>query len=1114
MAKLYESDYEAALIHYFEASGWQWTHGESIELHGGDGLLTDTLTEYLRRRYPALDEEDLGQVVSRLRHVGGATHFDRLRETYRLLRDGFTYKRHRDGASFSIDYLDYDDVGQNSFRVINQLHIPYGSRGDERIPDVLLYVNGIPLCIIELKNPTDYSATIAKAYDQIHIRYMRDIPHLLRYCPLSCISDATTNNSRLGTTYTPYEHYYAWKKVDNLDPAAKKGLEQLQTLVRGALSPERLLEILRDYIYFPDSDKYDREQEIVCRYPQFFATRLLRDSVLRAYHDKSPKGGTYFGATGCGKTYTMMFLARQLSLRCPELGSPTVVMLVDREDLQSQAGKLFTRSEDFLSLGVAREIESRADLAQEMTTRKSGGYFICTVQKFCEETGLLSSRRNLICFSDEAHRTQTRLGGQMQIRDQKTVDRDGGKLGAFVTRPYAELLREAFPNATFVGFTGTPIDETVQVFGEIVACYTMRESVEDGITVGIKYIPRIAKVTLDKAKVNEIEAYYSQCADEGSTDEEIQASMQAMSRMEVILGDDQRLEQLAKDIIHHYTTSCECKPDVAQKAMIVSSNRKIGYKLLQKFRKLKPDWFEERKSPDDSRLTKEELRTLPPMPTIAMVATRSANDDPEMYHYLGNEDRIRQLDDAFKMERSNFRIVIVVDMWITGFDVPCLTYLYNDKPLRKHTLIQTISRVNRIYPGKDFGYVIDYIGIYDNLRKALKDFEGDDFGPSEDDVEAAHGILQEELEKIGFLFAGFDLTPFTDEAVDPVRRLTCLSDAAEHILMNGGKIIYGTPEMVKEEVTVQTLFLSYVRALRAAYAICQPSGVLSREEYSLAQAYMAVAAYLGKSSGEGPDVESMNRHVQEMVSEALKCSKVVSILDADVEEEIFGDDFIEHLREVKQPKTKMELLVKILRQAIQAYKKTNKVEAKRYEERLNETLERYHNRPASLASSLDLVHETTGELLSILEDLGESRKGFSLLGLTEEEKVYYDIVMQVKRSHGLDYGEDKQVGSMLVINDKCKVLAQHIREVLDRYATSPGWFDNQNTRAYISRDLGLCIYNLGLPIDLILEVSRQVLDQAPSVHHLPTISPSWDYSVDSSYPDRLVAEGREPHYGD
>ena len=1093
--KFYESEYEEALINLLTEVGWSYTHGSKLHRTNREILLMDDLRGFLHEQYAELEDDDISAIIDHLRHSGGQTHFAQLRSTYHLLIEGYRYTRRSDGQAFDIAYIDFDAVKHNRFRVVNQFEVGYGQGNDIRIPDVLLFVNGIPLCIFELKNPTDATATIADAYEQIHTRYKRDIPHLLRYCPLSCISDATRNNTKLGTTYTPYEHYYAWKKVHNEDPAAQSGIDQVRTIASGVYEPERFLEILRDYVYFPDA-KSDREEEVVCRYPQFFATRQLRDHVLKAYAEGDRRGGTYFGATGCGKTYTMMFLARQLSLRSPELGSPTIVMIVDREDLQSQAGNLFLRSEEFLSLGTAKIIESRADLKEEMSLRTSGGFFICTIQKFCEETGLLNERRNIVCFSDEAHRSQVRLNMNLKVKNKVMEGKEdkSDELGAFITKPYAELLRTAFPNATFVGFTGTPIDDTIQVFGQVVDSYTMRQAVADGITRDIKYIPRIAKVTLEAEKVQQIDAYYQQCAEEGATEADIATSKKAMSAMEVILGDDERLERLAADIIEHYIQCCDNRPDVVQKAMVVCSKRQIAYRLLKKFEQLRPDWFEERKSPDDSRLSKEVLQRLSLMPTIAMVATRSGNDAADMYHYLGDKQRVKRLDEAFKAPESNFRIVIVVDMWITGFDVPCLTYLYNDKPLQKQTLIQTISRVNRNYPGKDFGYVIDYIGIHKNLMEAMRRFGGEDFGPSEDDVAQAYEALRIELEIIKQVFSSFDLTPFTNKETTPLARLDCLSRAAEHVMMMIEMLHIDGGKGVPQKVNAKTFFLAHVKRLRAAYDICQPSNVLSYKELALSQCYMAVASYVRKTSGEKHDVESMNRAVERMVSEALRCNSVVSILETGVEEQIFSAEFTEQLKDIKLPATRLELLIKMLRKTIREYKATNKVAAERYEELLRKTLEAYHERRVALSASeasatqseavTAIINEATRQAMDLLRQLGEDKESFRGLGLTFEEKAFYDILMHLRDKYNFVYGEDKRVGS-LIINDKCKALAKKIKELIDVQSTFTDWLNNQKIRADLNQKLFFCLRAGGYPPQYNREVFDQVMEQ---VEHFKSYS--------------------------
>ncbi len=1133
--KFYESEYEEALIDLLQDEGWQYTNGGNIHRQLREPLLIEDpnvndLHVYLQHRYPDLTSSDVNEVVNYLRHVPGQTHFERLRNTFQLVRDSYRYTRHGDGVNFDIRFIDFESPDckkYNIFRAVNQFEVAYGMKDDVRIPDVLLFVNGIPLCIFELKNPTKLDADIAQAYEQIHIRYMRDIPHLLRYCPLSCISDATDNNTRLGTTYTPYEHYYAWKKVNNEDPSAQKGIDQVRTIVKGVYEPSRFLEILRDYVYFPD-EKSGKEEEIVCRYPQFFATRMMLDSIRRAFEEQTSKGGTYFGATGCGKTYTMMFIARQLALRCKELGSPTVIMIVDRDDLQTQAGKLFLRSQDFLQLGTVKVIADREELKTELSLRDSGGFFICTIQKFCETIGELNTRRNIICFSDEAHRTQIRLSNKIKVVELKDIEAkveqtsggelavrmiDESKIGAFVTKPYAEQLRTAFPNATFVGFTGTPIAETIQVFGDIVDRYTMQQAVDDDITKDIKYIPRIAKVTLDSQKVKEIEDYYTKCAEEGATETDIAASKRAMSAMEQILGDEERLERLAADIIVHYTASCENKPGVVQKAMVVCSKREIGYALLQKFRKLQPDWFEERKAPEDYVVPEKEMKELVPMPTIAMVATRGKNDVKDMFDYLGDKKRTKVLENAFKQEYSNFRIVIVVDMWITGFDVPCLTYLYNDKPLQKHTLVQTVSRVNRKYPGKDFGYIIDYIGIRNNMMEAMKKYGGETFGPSEDDVQQALGALLVELELIKQLFVEFDLNPFINKDSKPLDRLECLGKASEHILTLSKMYNVAKEGKKPKKVDAKTFFLAHIKRLKTAYDICQPSNVLNHEQLSLSQCFMCVATYIRKASGEKHDTESMNRVVQHMVAEALQCNSVVSILDTDVEESIFSPGFIEQLNGVKLPATRLEVLIKMLRRSIAQYKNTNKFAAEKFEDLLKKTLEEYHNRRAALSSveatqtqkdTVDeIIRNATQQALDILGKLGEDKESFRKLGLTFEEKAFYDILMHMRDAHNFEYGTDREVGS-LIINDKCKALAKKVKELIDTKSCFADWLSNTNVRAALNQELWFLLDENGYPPEWSEDVFDQIRDQVENYKEHQS-APRL-YSVNSDYYSSMVAE--------
>ena len=579
-----ESEFESAFISFLEDEGWNYLPGNRIVRDSQTTVLyTDDMEQFLSKTNSDLTADEIRQIMDSVRLVGAESEFSTLHKVYGWMVNGIQFVP-QNGLARMIALIDFEHPESNIFRVVNQFTVEYTNNGQKeaRRPDILLFVNGMPLCIIELKNPADANATIYDAYEQITIRYWRDIPHLLHYCPLACISDGV--KTRLGTVRTPYEHFYAWRRVNDEDKVSTLPFEEMQTMIKGVYSPERFLEIFRDYIYFQDSEYDSEEREIVCRYPQFFATRLLKQSIIKSVIEKSGKGGTYFGATGCGKTYTMAFLARQLALRCtdiPQIGSPTIVMIVDRDDLQKQGARLFTKSKEFLNLGEVCIVPDRKQLRQELGARESGGFYICTIQKFCDrkddKIGVINKRSNIICFSDEAHRTQ--LENAKKIQFSKDAD---DNMKAMVSKPYAKVLREALPNATFVGFTGTPISETYQTFGDEIDRYTMDQAVADGLTVSIKYHPRIAKVLLDQEKVKEIENYYIKCADDGATAEDIEASKKAMSSMEIILGEPSRLERLAVDIHDHYVSSCANNPDRVQKAMIVCSNRTIALMLYHK----------------------------------------------------------------------------------------------------------------------------------------------------------------------------------------------------------------------------------------------------------------------------------------------------------------------------------------------------------------------------------------------------------------------------------------------------------------------------------------------------------------------------------------------------
>ena len=563
-----------------------------------------------------------------------------------------------------------------------------------------------------------------------------------------------------------------------------------------------------------------------------------------------------------------------------------------------------------------------------------------------------------------------------------------------------------------------------------------------------------------------------------------------MSSMEVILGEPSRLERLATDIHDHYVSACTGDPNRIQKAMVVCSNRKIAYALLQKFQDKYPEWFEEKKTQEGVSVTEEELKELKPMPFIAMVSSVGSNDEKGMYNYLGgvkNDKRSEELDIAFKQEKSNLHMVIVVDMWITGFDVPCLTYLYNDKPLKKHMLIQTISRVNRKYPGKEFGMVIDYIGIRDNMREAMKIYGGDtSVAPTSDDVEQATSVFREELEILKTLFTDYDLTPFLNLDCDPAARYRLLAKAAEYVFVS-------TQELKTEgnkgsqKVSFKTYFLKTVKRMRTAFDICQPSGYLGEEESALAQCFMAIAGFVRKMSGTSEvDTDIMNRSVSKMVEEALKYNQVESVLESGEEEDIFSPEYFEKLSDVKMPATKLELLVKMLRKQIKEYGRVNQLAAKSFQEMLEKTIAEYHERRKHLTveeageaqeqASEDIIRIATEQALAILRQMNENRESFRKIGLTFEEKAFYDILISLRDQYNFEYGTDQKVDGV-VINDKCKCLAQKVKEIIDTKSSFADWLNNQNIRNQLKLDIKICLVKNGYPPQYSPEVFNKVMEQ-------------------------------------
>lgn len=1036
--KFTEAELEKSIIELCEQQGYTYVCGEDMHRKYEDILLLNDLRSYLTSRYIGLSDTEMQKIINKLSLINATPLYLGNRDAFRLVNEGFDLARDDiSQVALHIDYIDYDEPDKNIFKVVNQ----YSVQGEHlRRPDMLLFINGIPVAIFEFKTAIEEDTTIYDAWKQITIRYCRDIPKLMKYCFLSVISDGA--NTRMGSIFTPYEYYYAWNKANDTDTVAN-GISSLFTMIEGAFAKDRVVALLRDFVFYPDDSP--KNEAIVCRYPQFFGARKMFENIkLHMRPDGDGKGGTYFGATGCGKTYTMLFLSRLITQRDNEtFNNPTIVIIADREDLDTQTSELFVTATKYLHEEDVRSIETREDLAKTLGDRPSGGVYVTTIQKFCENTGLLSERSNIICISDEAHRTQTGVGSKLKKTDK----------GVFTTYGFAHYLRTSFPNATYCGFTGTPIDETIAVFGDVVDSYTMKESSDDGITVRIAYEPRLARVIISDEQAKAIQKYYEACSEQGSIPEQIEESKKAMTKMRVILGDPSRLHKLAADIADHYDALCAEKPDIVQKAMIVCSDRQIAYDLLQEILAIREDWGIPRKAENEEALLKEQLYKLLPLPKINLVATQGKDDNKVLFDACGNKEFRKKLDKQFKNTDSNFKIAIVVDMWITGFDVPSLAVMYIDKPLQQHTLIQTISRVNRVFKGKDKGLVVDYIGIKNEMMEAVKRYGSPQESPI-DELNISLGIFRNHLKLIDDFLVNFNAEKFYNG--EPLERLNCLNNAAEYI--QSGK-------------ELQTRFMGLSRRLKSAYTICFPSGELTDEETAKAQFYLAIRSIIYKQTkGDAPDAETMNRVVEDMVRDAIACTGVENIVDEHKSVDLFSDEFLDELKKVKMPITRFNALLKLLRKAITAYGRTNKVKAIAFDERLKQVVDAYNSRDKLIFTSevvADFVNDLSDQLIQIIKDLQEDKSSFEKLGITYEEKAFYDILVKVRDDHGFKYEDEK-----------CLVLAKKIKELVDDKAQFADWSTRDDIKNQLNMDLTVLLYQNGYPPEWDEEVFEKVMEQA------------------------------------
>ena len=1049
MSHFNEHALEMSIMELFQQEGYIYTNGEEINKEASDVILREDLRAYLRNRYAkdGITELEVESVIVKLTAANGFMLYDKNVNTYRLMTEGFSLKREdKKQPDLFIEPIDFENERKNTFRIVNQLEI----QGDvKRIPDGIVYVNGLPVVVLEFKSAVKEDTTIMDAYRQLTVRYRRDIPELFKYNAFVVISDGV--NNKYGSLFTPYEFFYSWRKVNSEDKP-DDGINSLMTMVKGMFGKKRLLSILKDFVYMPDSSK--KESKMICRYPQFFATHILFNNILkhsRQHEGGDGKGGTYFGATGCGKSLTMLFLTRML-MRSKAFASPTIVLITDRTDLDVQLSEQFVQAKTFIGDECVIEVESREKLREYLKIKNSGGVFLTTIQKFTEDTKLLSDRTNIICISDEAHRSQTNL--QQNIKQtEKGVRRSYG---------FAKYLHDSLPNATYVGFTGTPIDATINVFGKVIDSYTMTESVADGITERIVYEGRAAKVLLDNAKLKEIEDYYKLCAEEGSNEHQIEESKKAVTKMESILGDSDRLQAVAEDFIAHYEKRVEEGSTVEGKAMFVCSNRTIAYNLYKKIVALRPEWV---KLPEeDDTNTNYAMAAEPIAPygnkekaieRIKLIMTRSKDDEQDLYDMLGTDEDRRNYAKAFKNPKSNFKIAIVVDMWITGFDVPCLDTMYIDKPLQQHTLIQTISRVNRVYPGKDKGLIVDYIGIKNNMNIALKHYaQRKEDKDSVESLEKSIVMVKDELDIIRRMFNNFDYSKFTSGS--PLEQLDCLNRGAEFI------------QHTKEQ---ENLFMGHTKKLKSAFNLCSNSEEITFQDREDIHYFTGVRAIIYKlTKGEAPDAAQMNKKVRAMIEDAIKSEGVEEIINIGSNREnldVLSEDYMERLAKLKMPNTKVKLMERLLRMVITEFKKVNKMQGVDFSKKLNDLVDKYNDRRDSAVFADEVVTEVANQMAMLLKEINKEKASFKDLGISYEEKAFYDILKSIAKQFGFEYPEDKLLA-----------LSAEIKKIVDDKSKYTDWSTRDDIKAELKMDLILVLAEYNYPPVTNDEVFKEIFEQA------------------------------------
>ena len=1040
MTTISEATVEDAALAYLKSLGWAIAHGPDIAPGAVDAERTDygqvileqRLRDALTRLNPSLPADALDDAFRKLTLPVGATLEARNRNFHRMLVDGVTVEyRANDGSirGMQAQVINFDEVGANDWLAVNQFTV--SENRHNRRPDIVLFVNGLPLGVIELKNPADEDATIWTAWQQFQT-YKAELPKLFAFNELLMVSDGTL--ARVGTLTAGREWFKPWRTITG-ETLADPNKPELQVALEGVCEPGRFLALVRDFIAFEDAGSGALVKKMA-GYHQYHAVRVAADETLRAaqlqrsaerigddlgrYESGQQPGGdpgdrrigVVWHTQGSGKSLTMVFYAGCI-IREPAMGNPTLVVLTDRNDLDDQLFSTFSRCQDLLRQSPV-QAESRADLRSKLSV-ESGGVVFTTIQKFfSKEKGdahpVLSPRPNIVVIADEAHRSQ--------------YDFIDG---------FARHMRDALPQASFVGFTGTPIERqdanTRAVFGDYISIYDIQRSVEDGATVRIYYESRLAKLALNERERPLIDPKFEELT-EGEEVERKEKIKTKWAQLEAVVGTEERLKLIAKDIARHFEQRLEA---LDGKAMVVCMSRRICIDLYRELVSLRPDWHSE----DDMQ------------GAIKVVMTGSASDPLEWQPHIRNKPRREALANRFRDAADPLHMVIVRDMWLTGFDAPSLHTMYVDKPMRGHGLMQSIARVNRVFKDKPGGLVVDYLGLAQELRHALATYtESGGTGQTALDQKEAVAVMLEKYEVCCGLFYGFDRSKWISGT--PQERLGLLPVAQEHILaQEDGK-----------DRCVQA-----VRELSQAFALAVPheDALRIRDDVGFFQAVQAVLAKSVPSSARSK--EDMDHAVRQIISQAVASEGVMDIFAAaglgKPDLSVLSDEFLAEVKGMPQRNLAVELLQKLLKGELTTRRRKNVVQARSFAEMLEQTLRRYQNRAIEAAQVIE-------ELIGLAKEMREANARGEELGLTEDELAFYDAL-------------ETNDSAVQVLGDEtlCNIARELVETV--RNNVTIDWTLRENVRAKLRTLVKRTLRRHGYPPDKQEQATRTVLEQAELV---------------------------------